>query len=762
MGERGEARDYARAFRVGQVCAILLLMVLTSMVFSPTVASEEGISLLPAQAEAAGTIDLMSLPTLASSDPQATPLAAPSPSVSIRTGFDGLTQALSAGADPPDVQVAAGPEHLVEMVNYAVGFFSKNGSLVQRVPLKDFFLTTSTVFDPRVLFDPSSGEGGRWFASASEYPDPKVRIAVSDSWDPTLSWRVYSFTGSARKIDDTDQPLLGVSADKVILTANEYEIPICFDPNDPNSCFQPYAGAEFWVLNKAQLIAGAPRDVYRGRPDTGVFSIHPAHSLSSTSIHYMVGTLTGFNDRNKVRIYAITGVPGVSSVKATKTSILLQPFNSPPTALQPDGAKPLNLFDYRVQDIAWFQGKMWFSFHTSCSHVGDAELRSCLRLTQIRTVGTNSFTILQQFDHGASGKYYFFPAVSMDSKGNLAVVYGYSSLTDYPSIAVTGQAVDDPPNTLKAPAVLKLGSAAKRVSPPGSSTERYGDYFGAGTDPVDATVVWVAGEYHSTSEWSTYIGAIRVKDFTLLATPSSMNIVQGSSGTSRVDVASFGGFAGTVALSTSVSPPGPTASLSASSVTLTAGSMASVDLTISTSPDTPTGGHTVTITGLSDSVVNTLGVPVTVVPASDPGGGGSVAYGTPITLEDGSTVPVQNLRVGDRLLGYDTAGGEFITSVVTSIAVVDTTNMLVINTQAGMPLRVDANPHQTLWVKTASGAIGWLPVTELRVGDYLFTVDGWVVVTSMEFAPFGRHVMFDIIATAPYFASGYLDPPIKE
>ena len=140
------------------------------------------------------------------------------------------------------------------------------------------------------------------------------------------------------------------------------------------------------------------------------------------------------------------------------------------------------------------------------------------------------------------------------------------------------------------------------------------------------------------------------------------------------------------------------------------------------------------------------------------GGGGSVAYGTLITMHDGTRMPVQNLRVGDRMLGYNTTTSRFTVSLVTSIKVVDTSNMLIINTAAGIPFRVDANPRQTLWVQNSTGGIGWTPVTAIHPGDSLFTVNGWVRVTGIEFAPAGTHVMYDIIATAPYFADGYLDP----
>jgi hypothetical protein len=130
-------------------------------------------------------------------------------------------------------------------------------------------------------------------------------------------------------------------------------------------------------------------------------------------------------------------------------------------------------------------------------------------------------------------------------------------------------------------------------------------------------------------------------------------------------------------------------------------------------------------------------------------------------MADGSRVPVQNLKVGGQMLGYDTATGTFLVSTVKSITTVATNNMLVIHTASGQPFRVDANPRQTLWVKTSRGQIVWTPVTLIKVGDYLFTQNGWTPVTSIEFAPSGNHIMYDIISTAPYFASGYLDPIYK-
>ena len=144
------------------------------------------------------------------------------------------------------------------------------------------------------------------------------------------------------------------------------------------------------------------------------------------------------------------------------------------------------------------------------------------------------------------------------------------------------------------------------------------------------------------------------------------------------------------------------------------------------------------------------------------GGGGSVAAGTLITLANGTSIPVQRLSVGMKLLSYNVTTSQYAVSTISSFVTVDTDNMLVINTQNSIPLRVDNATTQRLWVKTSSGTVGWLSVTELRAGDSLFLplMQKWTLVTSIEKASGGNHLMYDIYTTSPgdYIADGYLDP----
>jgi len=100
--------------------------------------------------------------------------------------------------------------------------------------------------------------------------------------------------------------------------------------------------------------------------------------------------------------------------------------------------------------------------------------------------------------------YLFYPAVSL-SQGKLIVVFGESSQTVFPSLLVTGRLPTDPANRLASAIIIKAGTA-------NDESTRYGDYFGAATDPA-GNGFWVAGEYRVDEifqNWSTAIAQVQI------------------------------------------------------------------------------------------------------------------------------------------------------------------------------------------------------------------------------------------------------------
>jgi len=100
--------------------------------------------------------------------------------------------------------------------------------------------------------------------------------------------------------------------------------------------------------------------------------------------------------------------------------------------------------------------------------------------------------------------------------------------------------------------------------------------------------------------------------YTLSASPTSLTITQGNSGTSAITVAPQNGFSGSVSLSASGLPSGVTSSFSPNPTSTTS------TLTLTASGTATTGTVTVTITGTSGTLTNTTTITLTVSPPPPP------------------------------------------------------------------------------------------------------------------------------------------------
>src|SRR5437870_2872613 len=427
--------------------------------------------------------------------PVQTGSAAPKPDAAVPVfSFEGLHFGTNGPytnrLTPPDVQVAVGPNHVIEMVNVLGRVSTKQGVEVQTFPLSTFFGVPSTDFisDPKVHFDTASG---RWFASIADVTTGSVLLEVSATDDPTGSWnsyRVSTITGCA------DQPLLGFSDLVVIVSANDFSSCTSGNPS--------YLGVQYWVLNKTDLLSGAVARSMSFGPDPTLFSVHPVQSLLSTDTEFMVST--GSGPTSTLTLFSVTGVPP-GLVLATAQKLGIRSTTVPPSAPQLGSRSTLDTADNRVQDAMWADERLWLSLADGCIPVGDNRLRSCVRLIELDTANG---TIAQDFDVGISGKYLFYPALRTDAAGNLVVVFGYSSATEYPETRVATRSVHDPPNTIGAAQVIRAGEGPEASGCPNNSVCRYGDYFGASQDPSDPGVVWVAGEYGTANGWATFIAAM--------------------------------------------------------------------------------------------------------------------------------------------------------------------------------------------------------------------------------------------------------------
>jgi subtilase family serine protease len=119
--------------------------------------------------------------------------------------------------------------------------------------------------------------------------------------------------------------------------------------------------------------------------------------------------------------------------------------------------------------------------------------------------------------------------------------------------------------------------------------------------------VMVTGTNGSLSHTISVTAQVTAPDFSISASPTSLSIRRGSSGTSTITVTALNGFTGTVTLS-ATAPTGLTASLSPTSISTSGKST----LTITVGSNARTGTYTITIKGTSASLSHTVTVSVTV------------------------------------------------------------------------------------------------------------------------------------------------------
>lgn len=515
----------------------------------------------------------------------------------------------SGGWYPPDPIMAAGPGYVVEMANVVWEYWTKTGSALSAGTtsnLYGLFATTDSIGDPRIMFDGASSN--RWIASVYDMTDNSVRLAFSATSDP-LTW--YVFEIFAPKGDFPDQPTIGVSDDKVAVSANLYGCNM--------SCF---VGDEYWIVNKSELLActvqqctGVNVDQYL--TSSSLWSVHPAHSLSSTSTLYLATDAApppvppAPPCSTSLLLLAVTGVPGVLTGGILGTSVSQYPLpidciTSPPNAQQKGSTILVDTADFRAQDVEWYQGALWFAANDACiPGNGDTATRSCIRFIKVMTSGP---TVAQDFDYSAPWLYYYYPALSLDASGDMGAVFAFSSSNDYPGLKVTGEAAGT--TTLFASQLLQAGSTSQ-------TSGRYGDYFGAAVDPSNTALIWVVGEFGGNSYWNTDIGSITFStnpDFFMSASPASLTIPQTGSGSSTITLTSLNAFSGTVTLTLSGCPLSfSTCSLSSTSVSLSLGGSGTSYLSISVATTSP-GSYDISVQGtaLSGTLSHTTTVSVTV------------------------------------------------------------------------------------------------------------------------------------------------------
>lgn len=132
----------------------------------------------------------------------------------------------------------------------------------------------------------------------------------------------------------------------------------------------------------------------------------------------------------------------------------------------------------------------------------------------------------------------------------------------------------------------------------------------ATTGTSTVTITGTSGSLTHTTTVSLTVSATATPNFSLSASPASLTVKQGTSGTSTITETPSGGFTGSVTLSASGLPAGVTAAFGTNPTTSTS------VVTFTASATATVGTSTVTITGTSGSLTHTTTISLTISSAA--------------------------------------------------------------------------------------------------------------------------------------------------
>ncbi len=440
--------------------------------------------------------------------------AVPSAATLNRT-FEGFS---ATGWNPPDPIMAAGPSALIVSVNSSWRIYNKTGGQLFDSTLSSWFSNVLPsdqsgirVFDPWVIYD---RDGGRFILLALAKRDSdkfsRFLISVSDNNTATGNWCNWSLdakvNGSTNTDNWADYTKVGNNNNAIILSANMFAF---------GGGFQ-YSKLRF--LPKAALYNTNCPGVgwwdewnLKNADNSTAFTIQPAHSYNSSNTDYLVNT-TSSGSGDKLTLWKATNNSN-SDPRPTLTrsaTLNVGSYAVPPLAEQPGTSTRLNTGDARLLNAVWRGGGLWTTHSTACSFSGDPTTRSCLRYYQINP---DTGTVLQNLTWGASGSYYYYPAITADPSNNAWLVFNRSSSTEYASIRHTARRGTDPANSLQGSAQLRAGQGCY-IHLDSIGRNRWGDYNGMAWDPSTGGA-WIFSEFaYGTSSncgsnvWRTQIGEL--------------------------------------------------------------------------------------------------------------------------------------------------------------------------------------------------------------------------------------------------------------
>jgi hypothetical protein len=475
-------------------------------------------------------------------------------SVSVLNHFDGLNSGHYAVAD---TNAAAGPSHVVEVINSSIAIYDKaTGNALSQTSFYNFFSPqgggANLVFDPVVTYD-NSANANRFVVAAldvnSSANTSSLLVAWSNSSDPTAGFSHRAIDLTEHDASGTafwgDFDRLGWNADDYVFNVNMGPFPVVRG----GSSARTYG--RFVTLAKSSLADPNSQPFDTGDQlaqfGTAYTDMTPAvmHGAAPNGPMWLVQEAGG----NMVDVVEMTNT---HSTKPNFTYFCptVDPYTAPPNAADPGG--PLAV-EGGFHSVEWRDNLLVTAHNVGLPndlHDTDAHARWYEFNTSGATPTNGSqptVTLVQQgTQKPGRGISTMYASIAIAPGDSLGMTYLESSASvpapsgEDLSMYVTGWQPGDPLGTMEAPIRVQAGLDVLQGGS-SSSPNPIGDYSATTMDPSDGTF-WAANEYARKASttidydnWETHIAHFKLDTTRLPAW------AQQSGGTLTINGSLFGG-----------------------------------------------------------------------------------------------------------------------------------------------------------------------------------------------------------------------------
>jgi hypothetical protein len=416
--------------------------------------------------------------------------------------FDGVG---ANGGAPSDVNLAIGPNDIVQTVNTQFAIYTKGGTLLTGpTNFTSFFAKlggdcAAGGSDPIVLYDKLAD---RWLLSIIGIGSSTFSecVGVSTTNDPTKTYTLYKYSFGTKL---PDYPKLGVWS-----TASNGAYLATYNIFAPS-----FTGADLCGMDRTKMLAGdptaaqlcvttpnsegsyLPSDLDGATPPTdgtpGFFLTWQNNNpgqlfLRKLTLNFGAGTAT---------LSAATTISVANSALACGNG---------GTCVQQKGTTQTldTLGDRLMYRLAYRK----FSDHEKMvvDHSVGSGSSVAVRWYEIWDP-SGAVTLNQQGTFAPDATFRWMGSTAMDQAGDIAIGYSASSSTLNPAIRFTGRVPSDPSGTMEAEDSLLVGTGSQN-----GGLSRWGDYTAMRVDPSDDCTFWYTNQYEKVSgsfNWSTFIGS---------------------------------------------------------------------------------------------------------------------------------------------------------------------------------------------------------------------------------------------------------------